>query len=214
MPEVPGSDDATGQMPDDDLMEPPPPPTPGLATLTESLETYNNYTSTSLAIVGGDIVEVPRTYIDIGNWGYSATAANGTQLFTATSQASGSITNGEPDYQSYFSSVIGSWSFSNPVEAGGLATWAGGVRGISDDYRRVEGKSSIRYHFGANLVDVTFDQFDDGRAAMQWLALPVLIGGFSYGLQLDGNFYGTNHEGVAGKFDRDDLRGVFGAVRQ
>ena len=215
-PEVPGTD-VTDQMPDDDMgdtMVPPPPPPPrGFATLSETLETDSRYTSTvfDIDIFSGGFVEVPRTYIDIGNWGYSA---NGGLLFTATSRASGSITNGKPDYQSYFSSVIGSWSFSSPVEAGGSATWTGGVRGITEDYRRVEGDSHIQYHFGANLVDVRFDQFDDSRLSMQWLALPVLIGGFSYGLELDGDFYGANHEGVAGTFDRDDLRGVFGAVRE
>ena len=204
---------AEREAPEEDL-EPLPPARPSPAFLTETLETYSSYTSTAFDIVGGEFVEVPRTYIDIGNWGYSATAADGTSLFTATARASGSITNGEPDYQSYSSSVVGSWNFSNPVEAGGSATWRGGVRGITDDYRRVTGSSTIQYHFSVNLVDVRFDRFDDSRFSMQWLALPVLIGGFSYGLELDGDFYGSNHEGVAGTFERDDLRGIFGAVRQ
>lgn len=174
--------------------DPMPPRSPGPATLTETFGTYSSRTSTVFDIVGGDFVEVPRTYIDIGNWGYDATAADGTSLFTATARASGSITNGEPDYQSYFSSVLGSWSFSNPVEAGGSATWRGGVRGITEDYERVTGTSTIQYHFSTspNLVDVTFDQFDDGRPSMYWGALLVLLGSFGYGLELDGDFYGAN----------------------
>ena len=30
---------------------------------------------------------------------------------------------------------------------------------------------------------------------------------------MDGSFYGANHEGAAGTFDRDGLAGVFGALR-
>jgi len=39
-------------------------------------------------------------------------------------------------------------------------------------------------------------------------------GVFGYGTTtIEGSFYGANHEGAAGTFDRDGLTGVFGAIR-
>ena len=39
------------------------------------------------------------------------------------------------------------------------------------------------------------------------------MGGFRDGT-LEGAFYGDSHEGVAGTFERDNMRGVFGALRE
>ena len=138
-------------------------------------------------------------------WGIWGTDADGFTLFSATITALRSS-----DF--YFSSVTGVRAFSNPVS--GSAAWAGAVRGITEDFDRVQGSARIEYDFTLEHVDVLFGRFDDGRANMGWNGLDVRLGGFRSGSEIEGTFYGANHEGIAGKFDRDGLKGVFGVARQ
>ena len=139
-------------------------------------------------------------------WGIWARDGNETTLFRATINASRAS-------QSYASYVFGDRSFSNPTS--GSATWSGDVRGITEEYRPVEGDSEITFDFATVSVDVHFTGFDDGRADMSWNDVSSSSSGrFSSGSELEGAFFGDDHEGVAGKFDRDGLRGVFGAIRE
>ena len=108
---------------------------------------------------------------------------------------------------------------------GGSAVWIGGVRAYetpvahppstsATTYAPVEGKSRLEVDFAAGTVDVDFASFDNDRADMSWSGLALDNGEFGGGAAgIDGSFYGANHEGAAGTFDRDGLAGVFGAVR-
>ena len=65
-------------------------------------------------------------------------------------------------------------------------------------------------------VDVDFTNFDRGHFDMSWNNVFVSLGrfhSFLYG-DLEGKFYGDENEGAAGTFERDDLKGIFGAVRE
>ena len=139
-------------------------------------------------------------------WGVWARDGNETTLFRATINASRAS-------QSYAAYVFGERSFSNPES--GSATWSGDVRGITEGYSPVQGDSQVVFDFATVSVDVYFTGFNDGRADMFWHDLASSSSGrFSSGSQLEGAFFGQDHEGVAGKFDRDGLKGVFGAIRE
>ena len=119
--------------------------------------------------------------------------------------------------------VEGTPSGTSPVS--GSAVWTGGVRGYSSHvvdfsgsdvttYAGVEGESRLEVDFDSVSVDVDFTNFTNGQADMSWSGLTMDNGVFGYGTtSIDGTFYGRNHEGVAGTFDRDGLTGVFGAIR-
>lgn len=123
--------------------------------------------------------------------------------------------------------VEGEKSGSSPVS--GIATWNGGVRAyetIPDDYSPildnsywdpVEGDARLAVDFSAATVDVDFTGFDNDQADISWSALALDNGefeSFENGVMtMEGSFYGSGHQGVAGKFNRDNLSGVFGAVR-
>lgn len=162
------------------------------------------------AIVNGVLTQVNRQSVVIANWGYWGKKADDT-LFRAGLTASGTITNGVPS-QSFSSRVTGPHAGSNPVS--GSATWTGGVRGVTEGFVRVIGTSTLEADLSAATIDVLFSAFDDGRADMSWSDLDVVNGAFADGSRLNGAFYGENHDGAAGKFDRDNLRGVFGAIRE
>ena len=170
--------------------------------------------STEVAIVNGVAVtrniSVQRQSITIAGWGYWGKKDDDT-LFRATLNATGTLTNGVPS-QSYSSAVTGSRTGSNPVA--GSAVWTGGVRGVTADFTRVTGESRIEADLGAATLDVAFTAFDNGQANMTWDGLSMANGAFRDGTRLEGAFYGAEHEGVAGKFNRDGLRGVFGALRE
>ena len=114
-------------------------------------------------------------------------------------------------------SVTGLRSFDNPAGYG-TATWTGGVRAYETHPRSfgtpVEGDARLTMDLDSLLdtVDVDFTGFDRGHEDMSWNSVYVSLGGFRR-LDLEGQFYGDRHEGVAGTFERDGLKGVFGAMR-
>lgn len=69
--------------------------------------------------------------------------------------------------------------------------------------------------FFANDIDVFFTNFDRGHPNMSWYGVFVSGGSFRAYTpgDLEGDFYGTDHQGVAGTFHRDGLKGIFGAMR-
>lgn len=110
--------------------------------------------------------------------------------------------------------VEGKPSGSTPVV--GDAYWAGGVRAIPSQGLAVpvEGKSELKMDLPTALIDVKFSEFSNGASNISWSTLPVHMGVFraSDG-SLSGQFYGARHDGVAGKFSKDGLIGIYGAVR-
>ena len=114
-------------------------------------------------------------------------------------------------------SISGAPSGSNPVS--GNAVWLGGVRAFDTSrrgYPPVSGNAKIEVDFSASTLDVDFTDFDTGRDDLSWEGLQVAAGSFQdaqFSPTIEGAFYGSGHQGAAGKFDRDNLQGVFGAVR-
>ncbi len=114
--------------------------------------------------------------------------------------------------------IDGTPSGHNPVS--GSAIWSGKVRAFD---RRpdagqmpVSGNARLEVDFDDTTVDIDFTDFEAGHDDMSWQALRIRNGAFrdTQGLAtIAGAFYGTEHQGAAGKFDRDHLQGVFGAVR-
>ena len=114
--------------------------------------------------------------------------------------------------------IEGTLSGSNPVA--GTAVWSGKIRAHDTrsgaGWMPVSGNARLEIDFGAATVDVGFTDFEAGHADMSWNSLPLRGGAFSHtqdGAAIKGAFYGNAHQGAAGKFRRDHLDGVFGAVR-
>ena len=149
--------------------------------------------------------------VGIYNFGYWAMEDSRT-LFNAFIDAEASIRNGVVTSRTYDATVSGTRSGSNPVS--GSAVWSGGVRALDTGFTRVTGDARLEFDLDAATIDVRFTGFNGGHADMSWDGLDVTNGSFQDGNTLDGAFYGDNHQGVAGKFTRDRLDGVFGAVRQ
>ena len=121
----------------------------------------------------------------------------------------------------YYTSVFGLRSFDNPVGSG-RAVWRGDVRAYEthpDTFGTpIEGDARLEMDLDSLLdtINVRFTNFERGHFDMSWYSVFVSGGGFrsfSPG-DLEGNFYGDDHEGVAGTFDNDGLKGIFGAVRE
>ncbi len=151
-----------------------------------------------------------RDYFTISEWGYWATAGDET-LFRASLDTEREIINGVVS-DTYDATVQGTRTSTNPV--GGSATWVGGVRAIDANLAPVTGTSGLVFDFDTSTIDVDFTQLSGGHSNISWHDLSVADGAFEDGDTLDGSFYGSNHEGVAGNFDHADLRGLFGALRE
>lgn len=146
----------------------------------------------------------------------------GEGTFTAT--ITGTMLPGGPSpslADPFHTSVTGRRSFDNP-SGSGTAVWTGNVRSYEthpDTFGTpVEGDARLEMNLDGLLddVDVRFTGFDRGHASMSWYSVSVTGGGFraySPG-DLEGDFYGDGHEGVAGTFHRAGLKGVFGAARE
>lgn len=155
------------------------------------------------------------SYSGWGVWG----SVDGSTLFRAT--ISGTNLQGGLDttlFDPYSTSVTGRRSFDNPVGSG-TATWTGDVRAYEthpDTFGApVEGDARLEMDLDGFLdtIDVDFTNFTRGHADMSWNTVFVTLGSFR-AYQIEGNFYGDDHEGVAGKFNRDGLKGIFGAMRE
>ena len=174
--------------------------------------TYSTSSSSSTTTINGVTRRVTTQTTQIRDYGYWAKADDDT-LFRASLDATGTVTNGVSD-QMFLSRVSGRRTRSNPLT--GTAMWTGGVRGVTGNFARVTGQSRITVDMGAETTDVSFFAFDDGRVGMAWNDLALRNGAFSHqdsASSISGDFYGAGHLGVAGKFDRDGLHGVFGALR-
>ena len=172
-----------------------------------------------------DLLDGTKSYgWDLDGWGVKGTDEDGSALFTATIHGASilaSPTNPDP----FFDLIFGLRSFDNPVGYG-TATWAGKVRAYETAPATlgapVEGDAELTMDLDSTLetIDVDFTGFNRGHASMSWNGLFVNLGQFSRGSEyvsslpfIKGRFYGDGHDGVAGTFDRDGLKGVFGAVR-
>lgn len=130
-----------------------------------------------------------------------------------TSEPGGSVTT----------TVMGTPSGTSPVS--GSAVWSGDVHAYESEtatseaasvttYVPVEGDARLEVDFTTVTVDVEFTKFDNHRAELSWPSLAMDGGAFGNATAgLEGSFYGTDHEGAAGTFQRDGLMGVFGALR-
>ena len=131
-----------------------------------------------------------------------------------TSETDGTIT----------ATVHGAQSGTSPVS--GAAVWSGDVHAYETEdvmtsggmsvttYAPVEGDARLEVDFAAVTVDIDFTNLDNSQADMSWDGLAVDNGAFGSGAAgIEGSFYGADHGGAAGTFARDDLAGVFGALR-
>lgn len=121
--------------------------------------------------------------------------------------------------------VHGQFPTTNPVTGAGL--WQGRVVGIDNSSglargNRIIGDAEITIEDFMNpTLDLRFSRLydiDNGspRDDMEWSDISVSRGEFSAAddtSSLSGRFYGSNHEEVAGTFDRDLVAGAFGAAR-
>ena len=120
--------------------------------------------------------------------------------------------------RSIITMVQGTQSGRSPES--GSAVWLGGVRAYQRSlqetisYWQVHGDARLEVDFTAATVDVDFTNLSNEQAGMSWSGLTLDNGVFGYGTtSIEGSFYGANHHGAAGKFARDELTGVFGAIR-
>ena len=127
----------------------------------------------------------------------------------------GGTENGSP----YTLHIEGTPSGAGP--AGGSAVWSGGVRAYDTHPDTlgtpVSGAARIEVDFAAVTLDVEFTGFTEGHGDMSWHDLSIVEGAFRHRDgpdTLEGAFYGDDHQGAAGSFERDRLRGIFGTLRQ
>ena len=151
------------------------------------------------------------------DWGFWAAQFN-EQVFGAFIEQRTETSGGGTSYYSPSGRIDGTLSGSNPVS--GTAVWLGKVRAFDTDsdnlWEPVGGDARLRVNFETSTVDVDFTDFEGGHGDMSWRSLGLHSGTFSDaqgGATIEGAFYGGEHQGAAGKFNRDRLQGVFGAVR-
>ena len=155
-----------------------------------------------------------RPVYAIDNWGFWAQKGGATvfKVFIEEDDSFFSI-------DEYALRVEGTPTGSNPVS--GSVVWTGSVRAYDAHPETlgtpVSGDARLEADLLAATVDVSFTDFTGGHADMAWSGLRMTNGAFiqrSGYTSISGTFYGTAHEGVAGKFSRDRLDGVFGALRE
>ena len=157
-----------------------------------------------------------RSIYEYDDWGYWGRQFGG-NLFTAVVEQDITRDGNTIYYMTPTTRVFGTRSGSNPVS--GEAVWRGGVRAFSTGSSSelpVSGSARLEVDFSDSTVDVDFTDFDRGYGDLSWQGLQVTAGSFRDAQSLptiEGAFYGTSHQGAAGSFDRDNLKGVFGAVR-
>ena len=116
--------------------------------------------------------------------------------------------------------IDGTLTGSNPTL--GSAVWTGDARAWSFSARGpTEGSSRLEMDLDAATIDVSLTFVEGDYGDMTWRDLRVVDGAFtdsrgstSNRNTIEGAFYGADHQGVAGSFERDGTEGVFGALRQ
>ena len=152
-------------------------------------------------------------YDDWGYWGRQF----GVNVFTAVIDQEITTVGNTTFYGTPTTRVSGTRSGSNPVS--GTAVWLGRVRAFEtgvEGHLPVSGNARLEVDFSDATVDVDFTDLNRGHGDLSWQDLQMTAGSFRDARSqstIEGAFYGTNHEGAAGKFDRANLRGVFGATR-
>ena len=164
-----------------------------------------------------DLGSDPFGFHAFDDWGFWGTQF-GDALFGAfVAQTVEDLGSGGLSYHTPYGRVEGTASGDNP--GSGSAVWSGKVRAVdtSDSHwTPVSGDARLEVDFGRTTIDIDFTNFEAGHSDMSWRALRIQNGAFRHTQgsdTLSGSFYGTQHQGAAGTFRRDDLRGVFGAVR-
>ena len=152
-------------------------------------------------------------------WGVWATVKDDA-LFTATLGAAAPLdplTNPGPT-NSYAPLISGSPTGTNPVGGLNSGTWLGKALayevGAVRQEAPTEGGVQVKVDFLTLGVEARFDfTAYNGSTIASYASLQDGDGTFESDF-LNGNFYGSEHVGVAGTFKSIDLQGVFGAVRQ
>ena len=105
----------------------------------------------------------------------------------------------------------------------GTATWNGAIAGFTPALGNVQGDAEISVSLGTmnGRADFTALEHEDGST---WgdggLGYTITVGGNYFRSTggdagtVNGQFYGTDHEGVGGSVERADLSAAFGARRQ
>ena len=152
-------------------------------------------------------------YKDWGFWGRQFQE----ELFGAFIEKNFRRVGNSTSYSTPTTRISGTRTGSNPVSGG--AIWNGSVRAFDTSlrgYLPVSGRARLEVDIADATVDVDFTEFDSDRDDISWEGMQMTGGSFQdtgYFPTIEGAFYGAEHQGAAGKFDRDNLRGVFGAVR-
>ena len=140
------------------------------------------------------------------------------EVFRAFIEQRTETSGGTTTYYSPSGRIEGTLSGSNPVS--GVAVWTGEVRAYETQsgggWDPINGNARLAVDFDDSTVDVDFTAFEGGHSDMSWRSLQLRSGSFRHSqgqATIEGAFYGATHQGAAGKFNRDRLRGVFGAVR-
>lgn len=163
--------------------------------------------------ISGAVTRSIYSYEDWGYWGRQF----GANVFTAVVEQSITTEGNITSYGTPTTRVWGTRSGSNPVSGG--AVWLGGVRAFStglEGHLPVSGNARLEVDFSDSTVDVDFTDFNGGHGDLSWQGLQMTAGAFRDSQSrptIEGAFYGSNHQGAAGTFDRANLEGVFGAVR-
>lgn len=121
---------------------------------------------------------------------------------------------------------------TNPSESAGMtATWTGVMAGVdmsaANRENFIHGEAMATVDFVNSDMDLTFSNLVDLDDASRnsalngmdwtWQDLSLTDGAFQSGSstnQIQGQFYGPNHEEVGGTFERNQVLGAFGADRQ
>lgn len=150
-------------------------------------------------------------------WGFWAKQFQ-ENIFGAFLEQDTTSTGNSTTYYSPFGRIEGTPSGRNPVS--GSAVWSGKVRAVEMEprgYTPVSGNARLEVDFGDATLNVDFTEFGEGHSDISWRALQIDQGAFRDpqvgNATIEGAFYGTDHQGVAGTFERNRLRGVFGGLR-
>ena len=211
----------TGDQPDPD--PDPPPPVPAMvagasATVATVPDVYRD--GRNFYVVADDARfpgrhEGRRAYYDYEGWGL-VIGLNGNTLFKGRFYETDHLPDPENEYAI---ELIGTPTGTNPVS--GTASWLGIARAAvahPDNHGMpVEGHARVAVDLSVATVDVDLTGFTHGHRDMSWRSLRMSNGVFSHRRDhssISGAFYGPGHEGVAGRFSRDQLDGIFAAARK
>ena len=153
-------------------------------------------------------------------FGYWATVGD-EQLFTAFLEDASIYSDcvslkGDECIGFWFAEVWGERSGINPVS--GSAVWSGHtlVGTPGSEFAPSEGSILLHANFDRAYISAYFTDTGPERWDRSYLFVPMTDGTFGTndGWQIEGAFYGSRHEGVAGTFQPGGLVGIFGAVRE